>query len=132
MGKNEEAKKIQQEFGKNALDFAENTPVIGHVTAGVYAATGDLNKAEKVAIGATKSTVVAAAGAAGVLCGPAAAACGASLATAANAGWDGVDSAVSGEKKGLINAADKVISGQASVGESFDFIAEQALTAAGK
>ena len=40
------------------LEVAEGTPVIGHVTAGVYAATGDLEKAEDVAIGATKSTVI--------------------------------------------------------------------------
>ena len=44
------------------LELAEGTPVVGHITAGVYAATGDLKKAEEVAIEATKSTVVAAAG----------------------------------------------------------------------
>ena len=48
------------------LELAEGTPVVGHITAGVYAATGDLKKAEEVAIEATKSTVVAAAGIAGI------------------------------------------------------------------
>ena len=54
-------------------------------------------------MGATKSTVIAAAAVAGAACGPAAAACGGALAASANAGWDGVDSAVSGQKRGLIN-----------------------------
>lgn len=95
-GNNEEALKIQQEHGEAMLQLAEGTPVIGHVTAGVYAATGDLDKAEEVAIGATKSTVVAAAGIAGAVCGPAAAACGATLAVSANGAWDVTDSFVSG------------------------------------
>ncbi len=101
------------------LDLAENTPVVGHITAGVYAAQGDLDKAERVAMGkifrlltlvfyviniagATKSTVVAAAGIAGAACGPGAAACGATLAASANAAWDGIDSAVAGENRGVI------------------------------
>ena len=58
--------KIQQEHGQAMLELAEGTPVVGHITAGVYAATGDLKKAEEVAIEATKSTVVAAAGIAGI------------------------------------------------------------------
>ena len=79
------------------LQVAEGTPIIGHVTAGVYAASGDLAKAEDVALGATKSTVVAAAGIAGVGCGPGAAACGATFAVSANALWDTTDSLVSGK-----------------------------------
>ena len=78
------------------IQVAEGTPVIGHVTAGVYAATGDLEKAEDVALGATKSTVIAAAGIAGAACGPGAVACGASLAVSANALWDTSDSLISG------------------------------------
>ena len=79
------------------IQVGEGTPVIGHVTAGVYAATGDLEKAEDVALGATKSTVIAAAGIAGAACGPGAVACGASLAVSANALWDTSDSLISGK-----------------------------------
>ena len=98
-GDDQEALKIQQESGKAMLQLAEGTPVIGHVTAGVYAAMGQTKKAEQVAIGATKSTVVAAAGIAGAACGPAAAACGATLAVSANAAWDGTDTYISGNRQ---------------------------------
>ena len=71
--------------------IAENTPVVGHVVAAGYAIAGDTDKAEQVALGATKSTVIAAAAAAGAACGPAAAACGGSLAASTNVqcclGW---------------------------------------------
>merc|ERR1712156_32203 len=88
---------------------AEGTPVVGHITAGVYAATGDLKKAENVAIEATKSTVVMAAGIAGAACGPGAAACGASFAVAANGAWDLTDSVVAGESRGVAKQVEKMV-----------------------
>ena len=41
------------------MNTLEVLPVIGHGMAAGYAIAGDLDKAENVAIGATKSTVVA-------------------------------------------------------------------------
>ena len=96
------------------LDLAEGTPVVGHITAGVYAATGDLKKAENVAIEATKSTVVMAAGIAGAACGPGAAACGASFAVAANGAWDLTDSVVAGESRGVVKQVEKMVRHQKS------------------
>ena len=54
--------------------MAESVPIVGHAMAAGYAIAGDKEKAEQVALGATKSTVVLAAGAA---CGPGAPACAA-------------------------------------------------------
>ena len=96
------------------LDLAEGTPVVGHITAGVYAATGDLKKAENVAIEATKSTVVMAAGIAGAACGPGAAACGATFAVAANGAWDLTDSVVAGESRGVVKQVEKMVRRQKS------------------
>ena len=96
------------------LDLAEGTPVVGHITAGVYAATGDLKKAENVAIEATKSTVVMAAGIAGAACGPGAAACGATFAVAANGAWDLTDSVVAGESRGVVKQVEKMVRHQKS------------------
>ena len=39
---------------------------------------------------------------AGAVCGPAAGVCGAAFAVSANAGWDGIDSAIAGETRGFI------------------------------
>ncbi len=50
-GDNEAARKTQKAFGQDMLQFAENTPVVGHITSGVYAATGDIEKARQVALG---------------------------------------------------------------------------------
>ena len=58
--------------------------------------------------GATKSTVVALSAAAGAVCGPGAPACGAALAVGANAVWDGTDSAIAGENRGIVAAVDKL------------------------
>ena len=113
------------------LDLAEGTPVVGHITAGVYAATGDLKKAENVAIEATKSTVVMAAGIAGAACGPGAAACGASFAVAANGAWDLTDSVVAGESRGFVKQVEKMANGNATSDDIFDTVAGQTLIAAG-
>ena len=78
-GNNEEALKVQEEFSEDFLKFAETAPIIGHGFSAGYAIAGDNKKAEEVAIKATKSTVVAAAGIAGAICGPGAPACGAAL-----------------------------------------------------
>jgi hypothetical protein len=58
--------------------------------------------------GATKSTVVGLSAVAGAVCGPAAAACGAGLAVGANAAWDGVDSAIAGENRGIVDTVNKI------------------------
>ena len=70
-----EALKIQEEFVKDI----KIAPIIGHGFSAGYAIAGDTEKAEEIAIKATKSTVVAAAGIAGAMCGPGAPACGAAL-----------------------------------------------------
>lgn len=78
-GKNEEAKEIQEGFLNDRVEIAESLPVLGHAIAAGYAIAGDSDEAEEIALGATKSTVVALGGAAGIACGPAAPACGAAL-----------------------------------------------------
>ena len=45
---------------------------------------------------------------AGAACGPGAPACGAALAVGANAVWDGADSAIAGENRGIVAAVDKL------------------------
>ena len=61
--------------------FSEGAPVVGHLASAGYAIAGDIKKAEEVALGATKSTVVTLSAAAGLACGPAAPACGGALGT---------------------------------------------------
>lgn len=73
-GNNEEARRIQEEFGKTSLNLLESFPVVGHAMSAGYAIAGDAEKAAQVALSATKSTVVVAAG---IGCGPAAPACAA-------------------------------------------------------
>ena len=80
----------------------ECTPVIGYAVAGVHAATGNTKRAKKAALCTTKSTVVAAAGLAGLACGPAAAVCGASFALGANAAWDVGETLITGETTGVV------------------------------
>jgi len=130
-GNNDEARKIQEEFGSEMQSLAEGTPVVGHFVSAGYAIAGDTKKAEQVALGATKSTVVAVAGIAGAACGPGAPACGAALATSANAGWDGLDSVIGGESRGMIKGFQDIHEGKASIGSAFDTIAEQGLVAGG-
>ena len=43
--------------------MAKSFPVVGHVISAGYAIAGDLEEAEKIALGATKSTLIAAASA---------------------------------------------------------------------
>ena len=101
------------------------------MAAGVHAALGDTKKAEEVAMGATKSTVIVAAAAVGTLCGPGAPACSSALAVGSTAAWDGVDSAVSGQNRGWVKRVNDLATGQANIDEAFDTVADVALTAAG-
>jgi len=91
-GDHEEARKIQEEFGEETVVILEGTPIIGHAMSAGYAAGGDLDKAEQVALTATKSTVVAGSSLVSLACGPGAPACAAALGSAAvvgtNAAWD--------------------------------------------
>jgi hypothetical protein len=80
---------------------------------------------------ATKSAVMTLAGAAGAICGPAAVVCGASFTAGTLGAWDGVDSAVNGEERGIIKGFADIHRGDATVGEAFDTIATVGLTAAG-
>jgi hypothetical protein len=146
---NAEARAIQKEFGKDMQAFAENTPVVGHIASGVHLAVGNHEKAGEVFVvryspglgqsciecsdrfwidisGATKSTVVAAAGMAGVVCGPAAAACAVSFALSSNAAWDVSDSAIAGRPKGMVKQIDDVSQGKANIGDVFDLAAGKA------
>jgi len=66
-----------------------------------------------------------------VACGPGAAACGAALATSTNAVWDGVESGIAGENRGMVAGIQKIVDGKASVGDVFDTVAEQGMVAAG-
>jgi len=132
-GNNGEALKIQQEAGEEYLKFLQSTPVIGHAISAGYAASGDLDKAEDIAIGATKSTVIAAAaiGCGLASAGSAAAPCAAVAATGVNFAWDGVESAITGEHKGTIRGVTNLVNGKGSLDENFDFIAGTVLTAGG-
>ena len=67
--------------------------------------------------GATKSTVVGLSAVAGAVCGPGAAACGAALAVSSNALWDGVDSAIANENRGIVKAVNDIANGDANVDE---------------
>ena len=87
------------------------------MAAGVHAALGNTKKAEEVAMGATKSTVIAAATAVGTLCGPGAPACSSALAVGSTAAWDGVDSAVSGQKRGWVKGVNDLATGKSDIGE---------------
>ena len=97
-GESNEARKIQEEFGKGMYEMAKATPIVGHGIAAGHAIVGNTKEAENIAIGATKSTVVVAAGAAGMLCGPGAPACAAGLTVAASNGWDAAEGGIRGEK----------------------------------
>ncbi len=57
---------IQKEFGNDMKVFGEGTPIIGHVVALGHGIAGNEEKMEEVLKVATKNTVVAAAGLAGV------------------------------------------------------------------
>ena len=102
-----------------------------------YAISGDLKKAESVAIGATKSTVVAGSVAVSLACGPGAPACGAALGSIAavgtNAAWDGVESVVRNETVGIIRTVEDIVEKNKthSAGEIFDISFGQASLAAG-
>jgi len=48
---------------------------------------------------------------------PGAAACGAALAVSANAAWDGADSAIAGENRGIVEAVNHIVDGNAEVNE---------------
>ena len=73
-GNQEEARKIQEEFLNDELEFAGSLPIVGYAVSAGYAIAGDEKKAREVALGATKSTIILAAGAA---CGPEAPICAA-------------------------------------------------------
>ena len=102
-----------------------------------YAISGDLEKAENVAIGATKSTVVAGSVVVSLACGPGAPVCGATLGSLAavgtNAAWDGVESVVRNETVGVIKTVEDLVERNEthSAGEIFDISFGQASLAAG-
>jgi len=133
----EEARKIQEEFGAETVNTLEVLPVIGHGMAAGYAISGDLEKAENVALGATKSTVVAGSVAVSLVCGPGAPVCGAALGSVAavgtNAAWDGVESVVRNETVGVIRNVEDIVEGNKtfSSGDIFDISFGQASLAAG-
>lgn len=121
-GNNREAERIQEEFGKAQFDLAKSLPVVGHGIAAGYAIGGDTEEAENIALGATKSTLIAVAGAAGAVCGPAAVACGSAFGTATSTGWDGAESGIRGELTGSLKQWDDLATGKATIGEGFDLI----------
>lgn len=63
-GNNHEARKIQEEFGKSTKALLDDIPVVGHTISAVHAIAGDTEGAKRIALGATKSTIDVAAGAA--------------------------------------------------------------------
>jgi len=139
-GHPEEARKVQEEFGEEALGTLEGLPVIGHAMSAGYAAGGDRAKAEEVAIGATKSTVVAGSALLSLGCGPGAPVCAGLIGSAAvlgtNAAWDGVESLVRNQSTGIINTIQRVKdiaekNETIDAGEVFDIAFEQAALAAG-
>ncbi len=73
---------------------------MGHGIALGHAIAGDDEEAERVALAATKGAVVAAAGTVGMACGPG---CSAAAVLAATTAWDGVDSIISKEDRGIID-----------------------------
>ncbi len=46
-----EANEIAKEQAEDLLSFAENTPVVGHITSGIHAIRGDTERARQVALG---------------------------------------------------------------------------------
>merc|ERR1712106_334426 len=133
----EEARKIQEEFGEETVKTLEVLPLIGHGMAAGYAISGDLEKAESVAIGATKSTVVAGSVVVSLACGPGAPVCGAALGSVAavgtNAAWDVVEGVVRNETVGVVKTVEEIVVGNEtySAGEIFDISFGQASLAAG-
>merc|ERR1711935_69300 len=102
--------------------IVKGTPVVGHVVAAGHAIAGGMEGAEIIAIGATKSTIVAAAGAVGLLCGPGAPACAAGLTVATSNGWDAAEGGIRGEKVGSIKAWDDLVHGRSDLGQRFDIV----------
>jgi hypothetical protein len=47
------------------------------------------------------------------------------------AAWDGADTAIAGEKRGIIKGVDDIVKGEASIGDAFDTVAGIGLTALG-
>ena len=139
-GDHEEARRIQEEFGEESLTILEGLPLVGHAMSAGYAAGGDLEKAEQVALTATKSTVVAGSAAISLACGPGAPVCAAAIGSAAvvatNAAWDGVESLVRNETVGVIKTGFLIKNmvernETADPGEVFDIAFEQTALAAG-
>lgn len=127
----DEARKIQEEFGKELVSVGESFPVVGHAMSAGYAIAGDTKKAEQVALGATKSTVVTLGAIAGVACAAGAPACGAALATSTNALWDVSESVIAGEDRGLVAGIGKILGGKASAGDVFDTVVGQVMLVGG-
>ena len=119
------------------MNILEGLPLVGHGMAAGYAIAGDLDKAENVALGATKSTVVAGSVAASLACGPGAPVCAGAIGSVAavgtNAAWDGVESVVRNETVGVIKTVEDIIERNKtfSSGDIFDISFEQSALAAG-
>lgn len=116
------AKAIQVEFGNDAYALSKSLPIVGHGIALGHAIAGDHKEAEKIALGATKSTLQAGAGLAGLACGPYAPACSGGLVVASGTIWDAGESGIQGKKTGRIAGWDNLIHGRSTVGEGFDIV----------
>ena len=111
------ARITQEEFlNKTVLPTVEATPLVGHITGGIYYALGENEKADACMKAASRTAVV---GVAGMVAGPAGA-------VAAGAGMDvtitAVDSAVHNEERlyGSCASINDVVTGKDVIGGAFD------------
>ena len=128
-GDMEEARRVQEKFGKGMESLSESLPGVGHIKGAVHHALGQHDKGNQVFKSASGSVLTIPAAVGGTLaCGPA---CGAAAAVAASHAYDGIvtgiDTAVNGPRAdgsprlyGSLDSYDRISKGKASVGEIFD------------
>lgn len=126
---NEEATKIQKECGRAMEGLADGIPVVGHIKGGIHYAMGDQTKGDECMVGATKSTLVLAAGVAtgGVGGGAVAAAfAGIAVGTATDAVVGAIDRDENGcyKSRGVIGSVDNVGKGKDVINAVFEGIVD--------
>jgi hypothetical protein len=125
-GNPDAARQTQEYQAQVLLKTVERTPVVGHITGGVYHALGDHANGTRVLNEASKTTVVMAVGVPLAIFAPLAAPA-ASLVTAA--AYDGCHSAATGRCQGFIAAGDRLVHGKMLAEEGIDLVMGLALAA---
>ena len=139
-GDMDEARRVQERFGKGMESFSEGLPGVGHIKGVVHHALGQHEKGNQVFKSSSGGALTIPAAVAGTIaCGPA---CGAAASVAASHAYDGIvtgiDTAVNGHRSdgspryyGSWDSYDRMSKGKASVGEIFDTSAGIAMDAVG-